>query len=172
MIDRILGWLTAAPGEHAGKPPDELELALAVLLVEAAHSQDHFDESERGVIRHLLARRFNLSAVDARALLVAGEREAERAAELFHFTQIINDRLSFEQRVELIEMMWEVAYADGALDEYEDSLLRRVGGLIYIPDHERGMARQRVVKRIGVAAVSDFLPGAGGINSQEKLPIP
>ena len=46
-------------------------------------------------------------------------------------------------------MLWEVAYADGVLDEYEDSLLRRVGGLIYVPDRERGMARQRVLKTAG-----------------------
>jgi uncharacterized tellurite resistance protein B-like protein len=47
-------------------------------------------------------------------------------------------------------MLWEVAYADGVLDEYEDSLLRRVGGLIYVPDRERGMARQRVLRRLGL----------------------
>ncbi len=81
----------------------------------------------------------------------AGEREAGRAAELFHFTRIINERLSFEQRIELVEMLWEVAYADGVLDQYEDSLLRRVSGLIYVPDRERGMARQRVVEKLGLA---------------------
>ena len=47
-------------------------------------------------------------------------------------------------------MLWEVAYADGTLDEYEDSLLRRVAGLIYVPDKERGIARQRVLKRLGL----------------------
>ena len=66
------------------------------------------------------------------------ETAASESAELFHFTRIINERLSFEERVEIIEMLWEVAYADGVLDEYEDSLLRRVGGLIYVPDRERG----------------------------------
>ncbi len=83
--------------------------------------------------------------------MAAGERAADRAAELFHFTRVINERLSYEQRIELIEMLWEVAYADGALDAYEDSLLRRVGGLIYIPDRERGLARQRVLERLGLA---------------------
>ena len=92
-----------------------------------------------------------MSPADALKLVAAGEREAERSAELFHFTRIINRRLSPEQRVELIEMLWEVAYADGELDEYEDSLLRRVGGLIYVPDHERGAGRQRVLKRLGIS---------------------
>ena len=62
----------------------------------------------------------------------------------------VHTEFAFEERVELIEMLWEVAYAYGVLDEYEDSLLRRVGGLIYVPDRERGEARQRVLKRLGL----------------------
>ena len=150
MIDGIIGWLTGGASNGGGAPQDEVRLALTALLVEAAHSHDHFDENERTVVAKLLQWHFNLSPADARALLAAGEREAERSAELFHFTRIINERLSFDRRVELIEMLWEVAYADGVLDEYEDSLLRRVGGLIYVPDRERGMARQRVLRRLGL----------------------
>jgi uncharacterized tellurite resistance protein B-like protein len=152
MIDSILGWLTGVPSDGAAAPRDELQLALAALLVEAAHSHDHFDDRERAVVAQLLERRFKLSHADALALLSAGEREADRSAELFHLTRIVNERLAFEQRVELVEMLWEVAYADGVLDQYEDSLLRRVGGLIYVPDRERGMARQRVLSRLGLDA--------------------
>jgi uncharacterized tellurite resistance protein B-like protein len=151
MIDSIIGWLTGTPADGAGTPQDEVRLALTALLVEAAHSHDHFDEKERTVVAQILERHFNMSPADARALLAAGEREAEQSAELFRFTRVINERLSFEQRIELIEMLWEVAYADGVLDEYEDSLLRRVGGLIYVPDRERGMARQRVLTRLDIS---------------------
>ncbi len=52
-------------------------------------------------------------------------------------------------RIRLIEMLWEVAYADGKLDPDEDVLLRRVAGLIYISDEDRIAARQRVLSRIG-----------------------
>ncbi len=151
MIDSIIGWLTGTPAHGGGPPQDELRLALTALLVEAAHSNNHFDETERTVIARMLERHFNLPQADAQALLAAGEREAEHSAELFHFTRIVNQRLSFEQRIELMEMLWEIAYADGVLDQYEDSLLRRVGGLIYVPDRERGMARQRVLRRLGLS---------------------
>jgi uncharacterized tellurite resistance protein B-like protein len=151
MIDSIIGWLRGTPANCGDPPQDELKLALTALLVEAAHSHEHFDEQERTVVARLLECHFNLTHADARALLAAGEREAEKSAELFHFTRIINERLSFEQRIELIEMLWEVAYADGVLDQYEDSLLRRVGGLIYVPDRERGMARQRILGRLGLS---------------------
>ena len=149
MIDSIIGWLSGAEGQ-GGAAQDELRLALTALLIEAAHGHDHFNERERAAIERLIERRFNLSPSDASRLLAAGDCEADRSVELFHFARIINERLSFEQRVELIEMMWEVAYTDGVRDEYQDSLLRRVGGLIYVPDRERGMARQRVLQRLGI----------------------
>lgn len=153
MIDSIREWISGGrpdDGGEIGGRQNELRLALTALLIEAAFSDDRFDNTERVVIAGLIERRFNLSHSGARNLLAAAEATASEAAELFHFTRIINERLSFEQRVELIEMLWEVAYADGVLDEYEDSLLRRVGGLIYVPDRERGMARQRVLRRLGL----------------------
>ena len=151
MIDSIRAWISGNSPDHrkkTGGQQEALQLALTALLVEAANSDDQFDEAERGVIERLLESRFSLSRSDADELLAAGEAVACESAELFHFTRIINERLSFEERVELIEMLWEVAYADGVLDEYEDSLLRRVGGLIYVPDRDRGEARRRVLKRL------------------------
>lgn len=149
MIDSIRAWISGGWSDSGGRP-SEVQLALTALLIEAAYSDDHFDPAERSVVAHLLKSRFNLSQSDARALLAAGEAVAAESAELFHFTRIINERLSLAERVELVEMLWEVAYADRVLDKFEDSLLRRVGGLIYVPDRERGMARQRVLKRLGL----------------------
>ena len=153
MIDSIRAWISrSGPNSRNTSDPawSELELALTALLIEAAYSDDHFDGPERAVIARLIERRFNLLPSDVRTLLATGEAAATESVELFHFTRIINERLSYEERVELIEMMWEVAYADRVLDEYEDSLLRRVGGLIYVPDPERGIARQRVLRRLGL----------------------
>jgi uncharacterized tellurite resistance protein B-like protein len=156
MIESILEWINGGPDRQreGGWRQDELQLALTALLVEAANSDHHFDPEQRAVIARLIEKRFKLSQSDAHALLAAAERRASESAELFHFTRIINERLSFEERVGLIEMLWEVAFADGTLDEYEDSLLRRVGGLIYVPDKERGMARQRVLKRLGLEGMT------------------
>jgi uncharacterized tellurite resistance protein B-like protein len=153
MIDSIRAWISrSGPNSRNTSDPaqSELQLALTALLIEAAYSDDHFDGPERAVIARLIERRFNLLPSDVRTLLATGEAAATESVELFHFTRIINERLSYEERVELIEMMWEVAYADRVLDEYEDSLLRRVGGLIYVPDPERGIARQRVLRRLGL----------------------
>jgi uncharacterized tellurite resistance protein B-like protein len=66
------------------------------------------------------------------------------------FTSAIKDGLDHAERVQLIEMLWEVVYADGQLHDYEASLLRRVSGLLYVSDRESGEARKRVLARLGV----------------------
>jgi uncharacterized tellurite resistance protein B-like protein len=150
MMDRLRAWLGE---EHEGLSGDRdtLQLAVAALLMEAAHVDGRLGERERAAVQRLLERRFRLSVEASRALAATGEREAERSAQLFGFTRTINERLPPERRVELIEMLWEVAYADGTLDPLEDAMLRQVGGLIEVADADRGAARQRVMKRLGIA---------------------
>jgi uncharacterized tellurite resistance protein B-like protein len=150
MIDRLRAWLTEEQGDLSGDR-DGLRLPLAALLMAAGQVDGHLDEPERAAVRRLLGRRFGLSVEAAQELAATGEREAERSTQLFGFTRAINERLSREQRVALIEMLWEVAYADGTLDPLEDTMLRQVGGLVDVPDHERGAARRRVLDRLGIA---------------------
>jgi uncharacterized tellurite resistance protein B-like protein len=150
MIDGIRQLLNGGFSDPAAGARSELEVALAALLVEAANSDHHCDEAERATIRRLLEQRFRLSPEQAETLLAAGEREADRSVEIFHMTRTINEQLSRAERIELIEMLWEVVYADGVLDKFEDSLLRRVGGLVDVSDRERGLARQRVQRRLGI----------------------
>jgi uncharacterized tellurite resistance protein B-like protein len=150
MIERLKTWLKEAeePGES---DRDGLRLAIAALLMEAAEVDGSLDAKERGVIVRLLEARFALDHGTADTLAGVAARKAEQSTQLFGFARIINERLSHERRVELLEMLWQVAYADGTLDPLEDSLLRRVGGLIDVSDHERGEARLRVLKRLGCA---------------------
>jgi uncharacterized tellurite resistance protein B-like protein len=148
MLDEIIAWLEGGEKAPARGSTDEVQLAAAALLIEAAHIDDHDDPRERAVIDRILERRFKLSPAAARQLVAAAEQVNERSTQLFRFTHVINDRFSLEQRIELMEMLWEVVYADGTVDALEDTLLRRIGGLLYIPDRERGAARQRVLQRL------------------------
>src|SRR5579883_2838178 len=171
MIERLKAWLTEEQGELSGGR-DELQLAVAALLMEAAAVGNRLSEAERSVVRRLLERRFGLSENAADALALAGERRAQRSTQLFGFARTINERCSPERRRELIEMLWEVAYADGGLDPLEDAMLRTVGGLIDVSDHERGEARIRVLRRLGIAETGQgrprISPGACEINDLLK----
>ena len=146
VIERIRK-LLAAP-EAAPQRPDDLQIAVAVLLVEAARMDDKFDEYERGTIEQLLEQKFELTHDETQQLLAVAEETAERSLQLHPFTRLAVERMEPKRRIRLIEMLWEVAYADGKLDPEEDVLLRRVAGLIYVSDEDRITARQRVLERM------------------------
>jgi len=76
----------------------------------------------------------------------------EQLVQLQPYTHTIFTRMDPAERVQVIEMLWEVAYADGVLDPEEDILIRRVGGLIDVTDRDRVLARQRVLARMSQAA--------------------
>jgi uncharacterized tellurite resistance protein B-like protein len=104
--------------------------------------------AERQTIERLLAARFALAPDAVQRLLAAAERRAEDSSQLYPFIRLAVERLDEQGRIRLIEMMWEVAYADGVLDPDEDALLRRVAGLLYVSDQDRGEARKRVLRRL------------------------
>ncbi len=128
---------------------EEKHLAAAVLMVEAARLDDHFDAAERDKVGEIIRRHFGATEAEAEALIEAAETAHDGASGLVRFTRVIKETYSPEQRIEVIEMLWEVAYADGVLHDYEANLLRRVGGLIYVSDRDRGAARKRVLERLG-----------------------
>jgi uncharacterized tellurite resistance protein B-like protein len=147
MFDQLVK-LLSAPEEKSAKP-DDLHVAVAVLLVEAATMDSEFDANERAVIEKMLAEKFALPKDRTHQLIATAEATVKRSSQLHPFTRMTVSRMDRDERIRLIEMLWEVAYADGILDPEEDSLLRRVAGLIYVSDADRIGARQRVLARMG-----------------------
>ena len=128
-------------------PPADLRLAVAVLLIEAAYRDDVFQPEERDVIFHLLQQKFALGSEEASALMRAAEETCRRSVQLHPHTSAVAEQMTAQERIHLVEMMWEVAYADGVLDPEEDALIRRMVDLIHITDRDRVLARQRVLAR-------------------------
>lgn len=131
------------------REPDP-KLSVAVLLVEAARQDDTFEPRERQVIEQLLARKFDLSAEECLALVEAAERRVAEMVQIHGHTRDVFETTTPAERIQLIEMLWEVAYADGVLDPEEDLLIRRIAGLIAVEDRERVLARQRVAAKLGI----------------------
>ena len=127
---------------------EELQVAAAALMVEAAQMDDDFDADERAKVGALVARRFGLSSGESESLVEAAEARVAESSQLHGFTRVVKNAFSHEERVELLEMLWEVAYADGQLHDHEASLMRRITGLLQVPDRESGQARKRVLERL------------------------
>ncbi len=152
MLDRIRALFS--PADEPGKQQRrhsfaECQLAAAALLVEAAEMDSDFDAAERVRIGQLIQAQFELAPDEAEDLLAEAEKAAAASVAWHGFTSAIKDGFDHAERVQLIEMLWEVVYVDGQLHDYEASLLRRITGLLYVSDRESGEARKRVLARLG-----------------------
>jgi uncharacterized tellurite resistance protein B-like protein len=147
MFDGLLRFLTGVDDGRQSGEQDNATFALAVLLIEVARSDDRVEVRERGIIERALALRFGLDRSEVTRLMKAAEEGAIKATDLHHFTQTVVRQFSEEERIGVIEMLWEVAYSDGLLTGDEDALIRRVAGLLYVSDWERGEAKRRITQR-------------------------
>ena len=153
MINRIKSLLSGTrAGTSAGpegtpetEAAAELHLAAAALLVEVAWLDQDFDDTERQRIITLVKERFGLSGAEAETLVATAEEVVHGSVQILPFTRLIKDRFSHEERIEMVEMLWQVVYADGVLHDHEAALMRQIGGLVYVSDQERGAARKRVL---------------------------
>ena len=152
MINRVkalFGDRGGAPETNgAGHSHEELRIAAAALMVEAAQLDDDFDVRERAKIRDLVTERFGLGREESESLIEVAEERVAGASQLHGFTRVIKDAFTQEERLELVEMLWEVAYADGQLHHLEANMMRRLAGLLQVPDRDSGAARKRVLERL------------------------
>ena len=162
MINRILDFIGRGGAPSADRDHDqELRLAAAALLVEAARMDGAMDGAERQAIVEQLRACFDLDGEETDALIEVAGATVEQASQLYPFTRVIKDRFSEDERIRMIEMLWTVAYADHHLHDYEASLVRRIAGLIYVADRDNGAARKRVLERLGLTSVDDAPAAAG-----------
>ena len=147
MLDGLLHILLGHEDAHRTGERNNPAFALAVLLIEIARSDDRVEDREQGIIQRTLTLRFGLERSEVIHLIKTAEERAIQATDLFHFTRVVVENFSEEERIGVIEMLWEVVYSDGVLTGDEDGLIRRVAGLIYVSDRDRGEARRRVMQR-------------------------
>ena len=158
MVDFLRDFLFQRKGKAPeGEPHDqaELRLAAAALLVEAAKLDGEFEAVERARIAALLQDRFGMAEADVAELIEAADEETELAGGLYGFTKEVRLNFDHGERISMIEMLWEVAYADGSLHDFESNMLRRVAGLLYVTDRESGAARKRVLGRLSGETAGD-----------------
>lgn len=151
MLDRIKALLLedrmkGAARHYAGVFSDR-EIAMAVLFLEAAESDGDYGRPEHEAILGLISRKFGCDMERAKVLVATAEARQKQAVELYRFTDTLVRSLDEKERITLVEMLWEVVYADGMLDAFEDNLMRRLGGLLHVSERDRGDARRRVLAR-------------------------
>jgi len=128
---------------------DELDVAAAGLLVEAAMMDGSFDDVERARIRSLCTERLGVAASAVDSLLERAERQVRDSVDIYGFMRVIMKNFEHDEQVMLIELLWSVAYADGAVDEHEAALIRKIVGMTGVTDRESGEARKKAAAKLG-----------------------
>jgi uncharacterized tellurite resistance protein B-like protein len=121
----------------------QLQLAVAVLLHEARRADYEEGADETAPAERALAELFGLGQGEAAALLEEGRAKAQQLNSFYAPVSVIKREFSLEDRIRLVEHLWRVAYADRRLDYYEDHYVRKIAHLLYVPNTQSMLARNR-----------------------------
>jgi uncharacterized tellurite resistance protein B-like protein len=148
-LRQLFGELTDGAAKRDQFGESDCHVAAAALLVHAAVIDGKFSDAERTMLHEMLKARFKLSDADTGELIaeaVAAEREA---IDLYQFTSLINRKFDEAARRRIVEMLWQIAYADGRVGEFEDNLIWRAADLLGLSSRQRVDIRRRVAGRLG-----------------------
>jgi uncharacterized tellurite resistance protein B-like protein len=123
---------TASTPASAEKREAALRMATAVLMLDVARADHVFEESEFERVLQLFEHHFGLSPDDAAELVNAADDRAENLTSVHEFTKLLHEHLSEDEKARIVSLLWQIAYADGRLDKYEDSLVLKISDLLYV----------------------------------------
>jgi uncharacterized tellurite resistance protein B-like protein len=134
MLNKIKSFFDQhiAPSESVQVEDEELHLACAALLIEMMHMDDVVRPEEKAMIVRRIKEHFVLSDEAANTVIALAEEQRTQAIDYYQFTSLINKGFSQEQKITVIKLLWEIAFADGELDIYEEHLVRKIADLLHI----------------------------------------
>jgi len=143
---------SVTPKAGAAARAEPARLACAALLARAAQLDGRLEQAEDDAILRVMVERFAIDKTEARAILDEAADDLEESNDIYRYTKVLRDAFDEAERIKLVEMLWEVAYADGVLHEFEAQLMRRLAGLMFVDDRDSGLARKRALDKLGLAS--------------------
>lgn len=146
MLKAIKRALTGAQedvGPAAAHERRQLHLAVAVLLHEARRADSAEGSAESTEAQAALAELFGLEPEECRVLMEEGRARAGQLTSFYAPVSVVKREFSLEERIRLVEHLWRVTFAEGGLDPYEDHYVRKIAHLLYVPNTQSMLARNR-----------------------------
>jgi len=132
------------------KPEHDLRIATCALFLEMAQIDGEFSDPEREHIISRLRKEFSLSDENLDELMNATSKELNGSIDLWQFTNLINQNYSLEEKIRIVEMIWELAYLDGKLDQHEDYLAHKLANLLRLNHKQLIDAKLKIIHRVEV----------------------
>lgn len=146
LVKKFFGKSTkGAPESQEGEESHDIRVATCALLLEMANIDGEFSGAEQENILDTLKKTYQLSEEHAEALIEASNEELKGRIDFWQFTHLINQNYSMEEKIRIIEMVWEIAYADGRLDKHEDYLVHKLAKLLHLTHKQLIEAKLKVI---------------------------
>jgi uncharacterized tellurite resistance protein B-like protein len=150
VFERLTSFIAEVTGqaetERMAFAPDDYRLATAALLVHVANVDGKIDPIERQRLREVIETRFGLDAAATTRLIERAEQSDKEAVDFFHFTNVLKRKLDEDGCHKIIEMMWDVVFADGEVTEFEENVVWRIAELLGVSTRDRVMLRRKVAE--------------------------
>ena len=124
---------------------DTIQIAISTLMIQTAVYDGVFDEQEKSEILELIKKYFNFSEDQKLSLFKIAMKVNDDSNDMQQFTRTLNDNLSEEEKLNIIEMLWRIIISDGHIDDYENALIRKISGLLYISDKDVGRIKKKLI---------------------------
>jgi uncharacterized tellurite resistance protein B-like protein len=157
MLDGLRQFITdiVSPDAQRDRAFDDTDyrLAATALLVHVVSLDGDPTEIEKRKLHSLIESRFGLDPGTADKLIASATLVEGEAVDLYHFTSVIMRSVNEEGRLRIVEMMWELVYADGEVSEFEDNVVWRAADLLAISSRDRIDLKHQVAERQSVPPI-------------------
>lgn len=166
MLDKLKNFFDGltGPSPDRGFSPDDYRVAATALLIHMANADGHVAPEEQRRLHKILEERFELDSTAARQLMRRAEQSEREAIDLYQFTSVIKRALDEPGRLAVVELLWDMAYADGHADELEENMVWRVAELLGVAARDRMLLKRKAEKN-GAEPLPEnpWQDGGGGI---------
>ena len=131
--------------EEESEQFDTVQIAISTLMIQTAVYDGIFDEQEKSKILELIKKYFNFNEDQKLDLFKIAKKVNDDSNDMQQFTRVLNDNLSEEEKLNIIEMLWKIIISDGHIDDYENTLIRKISGLLYISDRDVGQIKKKLI---------------------------
>ena len=133
--------------EEENEQFDTVQIAISTLMIQTAVYDGIFDEKEKSEILELIKKYFELTEDQKLSLFKIAMKVNDDSNDMQQFTRVLNTNLSEDEKLNIIEMLWKIIISDGHIDDYENALIRKISGLLYISDRDVGRIKKELTKQ-------------------------
>jgi uncharacterized tellurite resistance protein B-like protein len=130
----------------AANGSNPLHIAVCALFLELARIDENFSPDEVKMIHELLKERYHLSDEHADALMEEADVERDASVDLWQFADLINKNFTVQEKIEVVESLWQIVFVDDKMDKYERYLMFKIGNLLRLDDNQLIQAKLKVIK--------------------------